>query len=311
MTRYLIRRLLQSLLVLLGASMLVFGILFLTGDPTLLMVSPDATQDEVERVRREMGFDRPVYIQYADYISKVVRGDFGLSIRQRVPVLKLLLETLPATLVLAAAALAIALTVAFTLGLLAAIKRGSVVDSFSMAFALFGQSIPVFFLGIVLLAVFGGTLKWFPILGRGDGSLLDELHHLVLPAVTLATLPIARNTRLIRSSLLETFSQDYIRTARAKGLNERRVVIGHALKNAMIPVITVIGLDFGALLSGAIITETVFAWPGIGRLVIGAINQKDFPVVVGAVTMFALFFVVINLVVDLLYGLLDPRVRYS
>lgn len=307
---YIVRRLLQTIPVVLGVTALVYFILFQTGDPTFLMVSTDASREEVERIRRELGFDQPWYIQYIQFLGRAVRGDFGISLRQGQPVFNIILERYPATLELTFAAMFIALALALPLGVISATRRNSAFDNFAMAFALVGQSTPVFFLGIILLFVFGGLLGWFPIGGRGRGELGDELRHLILPAITLGTFSVARNARLVRSTLLEVLGQDYIRTARAKGLAERVVIWQHALKNALIPVVTVVGLEFGTLLGGAVITETVFAWPGVGSLVIRAIGQKDFPVVVGTVTVLSVSFVLINLIVDLLYGYLDPRVRY-
>ncbi len=307
---YIVRRLLQTVPVLLGVTALVYFILFQTGDPTFLMVGTDASREEVERLRRELGFDQPWYVQYLQFVSRAARGDFGVSLRQGQSVFNIILERYPATLELTFAAMFIALALALPLGVISATRRNSAVDNLAMAFALVGQSAPVFFLGIILLFVFGGLLGWFPIGGRGRGEPLDELRHLVLPAVTLGTFSVARNARLVRSTLLEVLGQDYVRTARAKGLAERVVIWHHALKNALIPVVTVVGLEFGTLLGGAVITETVFAWPGVGSLVIKAIGQKDFPVVVGTVTVLSVSFVLINLIVDLLYGYLDPRVRY-
>jgi peptide/nickel transport system permease protein len=306
---YITRRLLQSVLVLLGVTFLVYLILFQTGDPTFLSVSTDASQQEVERVRHELGFDRPWYVQYAQFLSKAVRGDFGTSLRQGLPVSQLVVGRLPATLELALAAMAISLAVAFPVGILSAIRRNSLMDQAAMAGAVLGQSAPTFFLGIMLLFIFGGLLDWFPIGGRGQTGPADELRHLVLPAITLGTFSMARNARLVRSSLLETLGLEYVTVARSKGLRESMVVVRHALRNALIPLVTVIGLEFGALLGGAIITETVFAWPGVGSLVVRAIGQKDFPVVVGCVTLLAVVFVTINLVVDVVYGYLDPRIR--
>jgi peptide/nickel transport system permease protein len=309
MGSYVVRRLLQSILVLVGVTVLVYFILFQTGDPTFLSVSTDASQQEVERVRHALGFDRPWYVQYAEFLGKAVRGDFGTSLRQGVPVTGIVLDRMPATLELAITALAISLVVAFPVGILAATRRNSVLDQAAMLAAVLGQSAPTFFVGIMLLFVFGGMLGWFPIGGRGQSGPGDELRHLILPALTLGTFSMARNARLIRSSLLETLGLEYVTVAWAKGLAEPAVILRHALRNALIPVITVIGLDFGALLGGAIITETVFAWPGVGNLVVKAIGQKDFPVVVGCVTMLAVVFIVINVAVDVVYGYLDPRIR--
>lgn len=311
MGRYIIRRLLQSIIVVLGVTLLVFVVLFKTGDPVVLMVSPDASKEEIEEVRRAMGFDRPVLVQYGDFLLKALRGDFGTSIRQQQPVLQLIQERIPATLELALAAFLLSILLSLPVGIISATQRNSLWDNLSMGLALLGQSLPVFFLGVMLIFLFAGQLKLLPSYGRGDGSLLNELRHLILPALTLGTFSLARNARLIRSSLLEVLGLDYVKTARAKGLAERVVIGRHALKNALIPVVTVLGLEFGTLLGGAVITETVFAWPGVGRMVILAIQQRDFPVVVGAVTVIAVVFVLLNLLVDLLYGVLDPRVRYS
>jgi peptide/nickel transport system permease protein len=309
MATYIIRRLLQSVVVLFGVTVLVYFILFQTGDPTFLSVGTDASQEEVERVRRMLGFDRPWYIQYVEFLGKAVRGDFGTSLRQGLPVTQIVLERLPATLELSMAAIIISLLIAFPVGIVSATRRNSAWDQASMFGAMLGQSAPTFFLGIVLLFVFGGFLNWFPFGGRGQGGMGDELWHRALPAITLGTFSMARNARLVRSSLLETLGLEYVMVAWAKGLAPRAVILGHALRNALIPVVTLVGLEFGVLLGGAVITETVFAWPGVGSLVVRAIGQKDFPVVVGCVTMLAVVFVTINLMIDLLYGYLDPRVR--
>ena len=311
MTRYIIRRLLQSVFVVAGVSLLVFVILFQTGDPVILMASPDATREEVEELRRTLGFDRPWYVQYWDFASDAIRGDFGNSLRQGQPVFTLIMERLPATLKLAGAAFVISVVVSIPIGIVSATKRNSIWDNATMGFALLGQSLPVFFLGVMLIWIFAGQLGWLPSFGQGDGSFGSSIKHLILPAITLATFSLARNARLVRSSLLEVMGLEYIKTARSKGLAERVVIYRHGLRNALIPVVTIFGLEFGTLLSGAVITETVFAWPGVGRLIILAVQQRDFPVVVGAVTIIATLFVFLNLVVDLLYGVIDPRVRFS
>lgn len=311
MGRYIIRRLLQSIIVVLGVTLLVFVVLFKSGDPVLLMVSPEATKEEIEQVRRQMGFDRPVLVQYGDFMSKALRGDFGISIRHSQPVFQMIKERIPATLELALAAFAISLLVSLPVGILSATKRNSIWDNLGMGMALLGQSLPVFFLGVMLIFIFAGKLQLLPSYGRGSGGLINEFKHLILPAITLGTFSLARNARLIRSSLLEVLGLEYVKTARSKGLAERAVIMRHALKNALIPVVTVVGLEFGTLLGGAVITETVFSWPGVGRMIIVAIQQRDFPVVVGTVTVIAIVFVALNLLVDLVYGVLDPRVRYS
>jgi peptide/nickel transport system permease protein len=311
MGRYVIRRLLQSILVVVGVTFLVFIILYQTGDPVQLLVGPDATKDDIAQIRHEMGFDRPWYVQYADFMSGAVHGDFGTSLRQDQPVWDLVVERLPATLELAIAAFVLSLVISLPVGIISATRRNSIWDNLSMGGALFGQSLPVFFLGIILIYIFAGQLKILPSFGRGSGGIQSQFSHLVLPAITLGTFSLARNARLIRSSLLEVLGLEFVKTARAKGLTENTVVWRHALKNALIPVVTIFGLEFGNLLGGAVITETVFAWPGVGRMVILAIQQRDFPLVVGTVTVVAIIFVILNLLVDLLYGLLDPRVRYS
>lgn len=310
MVNYIIRRLLQSILVIVGATFIVFFVLFQTGDPTFLIASTEATHDEIVRLRHDLGFDRPWYEQYARYVAHAVRGDFGTSLRLRQPVARVVVEKLPATLELSIAAYGLSLLFAIPIGIVSATRRNSLWDNGAMLIALFGQSIPVFFLGIMLLWIFGGQLGWFPIVGRGSGW-IDGLHHLVLPAITLGTFSMARNARLVRSNLLEVIGQDYVRTARAKGLHEQAVIMRHALRNALIPLVTIMGLEFGVLLGGAVVTETVFAWPGVGQMVVRAIEQKDFPVVVGAVTMLSVIFVSLNLLVDLFYGYLDPRIHFA
>jgi peptide/nickel transport system permease protein len=291
--------------VLVGVSFLSFGVLFVSGDPALQMVGPDATAEQIEDLRHQMGFDRPWPIQYLDFMSKAVRGDFGVSIRNRQPAFDLVKERLPATLQLSGAALAIALVVALPVGIFSATHHNTAYDSLAMLGALLGQSIPVFWLGLMLILVFGVNLRWLPISGYG------EPQHLLLPALTLGTYSMARNARLVRSSMLEVLGLDFVRTARAKGLTSLAVNLRHALKNALLPVITVVGLEFGLLLGGAIVVETIFAWPGVGRLMLNAIQGKDYPLVEAAVITLALVFVVLNLLVDLAYAYLDPRIRLA
>jgi peptide/nickel transport system permease protein len=302
---YLLQRLLQTVLVLLGVSVLSFGTLFLSGDPTMLMASETWNQEQISAFRHQMGFDRPWYVQYADFLGKAVRGDFGVSLRQQQPTLSLIADRLPATLQLAGASMAIAICIGVPLGVGAAMRRGSLWDNVLMLGGLLGQSLPVFWLGLLLIMVFAVGLGWFPVAGTGGPQ------HLVLPAVTLGLFSTAYIARMTRSSMLEVLGRDYVRTARAKGLGARTVVVGHALRNALIPLVTIIGLQFGALLGGAVITETIFAWPGVGRLTIQAIQAKDLPLVQACVLFLAVIFVLANLVVDLLYAYLDPRVRLS
>lgn len=305
MATYLIRRLLQTIFVLLGVSVLSFGTLFLSGDPTMLMASESWNQEQISTFRHQMGFDRPWFVQYLDFLSKAVRGDFGVSLRQQQPTIKLIAERMPATLQLAGASMAIAICVGVPLGVGAATRRGSVWDNLLMLGGLLGQSLPVFWLGLLMILVFAVGLGWFPVAGTGGPQ------YLVLPAVTLGMFSTAYIARMTRSSMLEVLGRDYVRTARAKGLGRTNIVVGHALRNALIPLVTVIGLQFGALLGGAVITETIFAWPGVGRLTIQAIQSKDLPLVQACVLLLAVIFVVVNLVVDLLYAYLDPRIRLA
>ena len=300
---YLIRRLAQSLIVVVGVSMVTFAATLLTGDPVLLMLPEGASLDERAELRSHLGLDRPLPVQYLLYVNRVIRGDFGLSLRHRQPAMRLVLARMPATLELTAAALVFSIVIAVPIGVISATRRNTMFDTTAMFGVLLGQSIPNFWLGIMIILVFGVSLQWLPISGRGT------FLQLVGPAVTLGFFPLARNVRLIRSSLLEVLGEGYIRTARAKGLAERMVVYRHGLRNALIPVITIVGLQFGFFLGGAVVTETVFAWPGVGRLVVQAIYGRDYPVIQAGVVLLSVGFVTINLAVDLLYGYLDPRIR--
>ena len=305
MLRYTVQKLFHTALVGLGVVTLAFAALRLSGDPAANMLPGDASVEELVAVRRELGLDQPVYQQYATFLSKAVQGDFGVSFRHQQPALGLVLERLPATLELAFAALALAVGVALPLGVLAAIRRGGPIDALAMGFAVVGQATPYFWMGIMLILVVSVELGWLPTSGRGG------LEHLILPALTLGTHFAASLARLTRTSMLEVLGQDYLVTARAKGLRERTIVVAHALKNAAIPVITLIGLQFGTLLGGAVVTETIFAWPGVGRLAVQSIFVRDYPVVQAGVFVLALTFVGINFLVDLLYGQLDPRIRHA
>ncbi len=282
---------------------MVFGLVHLSGDPVLLMVSSDAPPDVVATTRHALGFDRPLHRQFTDYVTRAARGDLGVSLRSSLPVATLIRERLPATVELTVAALLIAVAVAVPAGIVSAVKRGSALDRLAMVGAVAGQAVPIFWLALLLIAFFGVYLRWLPVFGRGS------LAHLVLPAVSLSTVILGRLARLVRSSMLEVLGQDYVRTARAKGVGEVRVLAGHALKNAAIPIVTLLGLQFAQLLGGAVVTETIFAWPGIGRLVVEAIFNRDFPVVQGVVLVVSLIFVAVNLLVDLAYVALDPRIR--
>jgi ABC-type dipeptide/oligopeptide/nickel transport system permease component len=323
MTRFLFRRFWQSLLVLLGISLIVFILLHLSGDPAILLMPPDATKEDIDNFRRLMGFNDPLFLrwppwpylgqpwrvvtetQYGRFMGGLVRGDFGLSFRHQQPALGLVIERMPATIQLTLAAMLIAVCVAIPVGILSAVRRNSGVDHAGMVLALLGQSMPVYWLGIMLILLFAVRLNLLPAFGSGS------LRHLILPAITLGAFSMARIARLTRSGMLEVLGQEYVRTARAKGLAERRIILKHALKNAAIPVITVIGLDLGTLLGGAVITETIFAWPGVGRLAVQAIANRDYPVVQSAVFVLASIFVLINFLVDILYTYVDPRVAYK
>ena len=305
MFRYVVRRLIQTVFVVLGVTAASFAMLFMTGDPALAMAGDQWTPEQIDQFRRDMGFDRPWIVQYGEFLWRAVQGDFGVSLRQRQPTFTLIMERMPATLELTFAALVISVVVALPIGIISAARRNSVEDNASMLFALIGQSVPVFWLGLMLILVFGVQLRLLPVAGRGGWE------HLILPAVSLATFSLARNARIIRSSMLEVLGQDYVRTARAKGLVERTVLYRHALKNALIPVVTLIGLEFGTLLGGAVITETIFAWPGVGRLTVQAIFARDLPLVQTSVTILATVFVLLNLAVDLIYTYLDPRIKLA
>jgi ABC-type dipeptide/oligopeptide/nickel transport system permease component len=306
MAQYIIRRLLQAILVIVGVLTVVFVILRLTGDPVRLMLGENASEEAITAMNQQLGLDRPLYVQYAAYMGNVIKGDFGRSISQGgKPALPIVLDRFPATIRLALLALALSVCLATLFGIISAVYRYSVFDNGVMFLALFGQSVPNFWLGIMLILIFAVNLGWLPSQGS-DGW---NPRYMVLPVLTLAAPGLARLTRLVRSGMLDVLGQDYVRTARAKGLKETRVVFGHALKNAAIPLVTIIGLDLGVLLGGAVVTEQIFQWQGIGLVVIEHINKRDFPVVQAAVFMIAVTFVLINLLVDLVYTWLDPRVR--
>ena len=307
MRSFLARRLLHAIFVVWGVVTVVFFLVRLTGDPTLFLVDQSATQEEIAHTRKLLGLDRPLWVQYVDAMLAMPRGDFGISIREKRPAMQMVLESFwPATVELAAAALLLSTVLAVPLGVVSATRRGRLADHASRIASLFLQSMPSFWLGIMLILLFavalGGLLPAF-----GSGS----VRHLILPAVALAAAPLAQNVRLVRAGMLEVLGQDYVRTARAKGLGERGVIYRHALRNAALPVITVTGLSLGFMLSGTIIIETVFAWPGLGRLIVQAVPGRDFPVIQAGVFLFAVVFVVINLVVDILYTVVDPRVRLT
>ncbi len=325
MWTYILRRILQSVVVIFGVTIISFTALQIGGDPTYLYVSERATAEEIEMVRRALGFDRPLYVQYLTYIGNVFQGDFGQSLSYRQPAIDIVLGALPATIELTLFAIFLAIAFAIPLGIAAALNRGTSVDGGIMTMAMFGQSIPGFWLGIMMILFFGLYLRWFPISGHvpflapllaGDAAtafrnLPQTLYYLVLPGVAVAFYSLSRNARLVRSSMLEVLGQDYVRTARSKGLSERAVVVHHALRNAWLPVVTMVGLEFGFLLGGVVVIETVFSYPGIGRLVFNAINQRDIPVVQASVILLSGIFITLNLLVDLIYARLDPRVKLA
>jgi len=305
MKAYVLRRLWQSALTL-GVSVLVFVILrVVPGDPAKMLLPDGAPQSAVDELNRQLGLHEPLYVQYGLFLQSVFRGDFGQSFQYRAPALRVVVERLAATVQLALAALLITVGVGVSLGIVAAVRRGTGYDYASTVLAVLGQSLPNFWLGIMLILLFGVALRWLPTSG------FESWRHLILPAVTLAAFPMALVARLTRSSMLEILGRDFIRTGRAKGLAERAVILRHALRNAAVPLLTVLGLQIGTLLGGAVITESVFAWPGMGKLVVDAIFFRDFPVVQTVLILSATIFVVINLLVDLLYTVIDPRIRYS
>lgn len=305
MTTFLIRRALNTVLVLLGVATVTFFLLRLTGDPVAALLPLDATPEAIARMRAQLGMDKPLGIQYLNYLGNIVQGDFGVSLRYREPALELFKQRFPATLELLGTSVALSLLIGIPAGIIAAMRRGKAIDSIVMAFALLGQAVPAFYLGLMLMLFFSVQLGWLPTGGRGT------LAQLIMPTFVLGAYLMALTARMTRSSLLETFGRDYIRTARAKGLTQRVVVYKHALKPALIPIITVVGLQVGTLFSGAVVTETVFSWPGIGRLAMEAISSRDFPVVQAVVVISSALFVLVNVLTDVLYGIIDPRVRYG
>ncbi len=315
MTTYIIRRLLLLPLLMLGISLIVFILIQLApGDPITSQYGLKLSEMDiatVERLREELGLNDPVMVQYGRYLGNLLQGNMGQSITSRTPVLDEIAARFPATLELAALGMLMTVVVAVPLGVFAAIKRGSLFDNVLMAGALFGVSIPSFWFGVMVILVFGLWLGWLPISGRGDGPIYQRLEYLVLPSLTLAIGLMGIVSRMVRSSVIEVLGLDYIRTARAKGLKSRTVLVRHAIRNALIPVITIMGLQFAGLLGGAIIIETIFAWPGIGRLAVNAIWRRDYPVIMGTVLIFSFTFILANLLVDILYTVLDPRIRYT
>lgn len=304
MGAYIARRLLLTIPVLAGILIITFLLTRLSGDPTDLLLPPNATDEARAAFRAVNGLDQPLWVQFLKFAGSAIQGDFGASLRFGQPAMELVLERLPATTELAAATMAIALLIGIPAGVIAAVRRGSTTDTSIRLVMLLGQAVPSFFLGVLAIIIFAVWLRWLPTGGRGSWA------QLILPATTLAFNLVALIARVTRSCMLDVLKQDYVRTARAKGVWESKVVWLHALRNAFIPVLTVIGLQVGLLLGGVVVTETIFSWPGVGRLAIQAIYARDFPVVQAVVFVFAVIFVMVNLIVDLLYAVLDPRISY-
>jgi ABC-type dipeptide/oligopeptide/nickel transport system permease component len=332
--KYIFKRIALLIPVLIGVSIMVFVVMHIfTSDPASIILGQHATADQIAKLRQTLGLNDPLYMQYWHFLKDALGGNLGDSLITKTSVSKELLSRFPATIELALAAIILASIFGITIGVISAVKQNSIADYLSMVAALLGVSMPIFWLGLILIVIFAVQLRWLPVSGRIQIGLepdhvtglylidslitgnmtafMDALKHIALPAIALASYSTAIIARMTRSTMLEIISQDYIRTARAKGLFEGAVVIVHALKNAMIPIITVIGLQLGSLLGGAVLTETVFAWPGVGSFTVEAIMKSDYPIVQGAVLMMATVFVLVNLIVDILYAYLDPRIKYS
>lgn len=305
---YIIKRLFQTIVVIFGVSLITFGLMFLTGDPAEMLLGEAAdtmTPEAIQEYRHKRGFDRPWFVQYFDFAWNAIQGDFGESYRFHRSSWDVVIERLPATLELTGFALIFSVTLAVPIGVLSAARPNTWIDHITTLGSLLGQSIPNFWLGIVLMIIFGVLLKWLPVSGRGDWR------NILMPGITLAVFSLAQNMRLTRSTVLEFIHSDFVRTARAKGLREGTIIVRHALRNALLPVVTTVGLQVGYLLGGSVIIETIFAWPGVGRLIYFSINGKDFPVVQAGVIMLAISTTMANLLVDLVYAFLDPRIRYT
>ena len=306
MLQYLIKRLLSTIPVLIGISVLLFFMLrMLPGDPAQVLAGQMASQEDIQLIRHQLGLDRPIHVQYAFFLSRLARFDLGRSARTQNPVTEEIWARLPNTMLLAVVAITLACLFGIPAGIISAVRPYTWIDYVVTSTAIFGISMPVFWLGLMLVVVFSIILQWLPAGGTGTWK------HIILPSFTLAAFVVAFIARMTRSSMIEVLSQDYTTTARSKGLKEQVVIIKHALKNALIPIITVVGLQFGMLLGGAVLTETVFAWPGVGRLIVDSILARDYPVIQGAILVFGLVYILVNLVVDLLYAYVDPRIRYD
>lgn len=314
MQRYILSRLVQSLLILFGVLCIVFFMLQMTGDPVSLMVSRNTSPEQMERLREEMGFNRPMIVQFADFATDAVRGDFGTSIRHKQPAMKLILERLPATVELASVSLLISMIIGITLGLLGGSNPGSIWDTISRGAGLIGQTIPNFWLALILIIIFSVNLGWFPTFGRDTWHFLGirlPTRSVILPAFSLGLFTMGQLVRFTRSAVLEIRSEDYVRTAYSKGLPDKRIYVKHILRNASIPLISIIGVQFGYLLSGSIYIETIFSWPGLGNLLAEAIGNRDFALVQAIAFFTSVVVVTLNMLTDIAYGLADPRIRYG
>ena len=303
MWNYLAQRLVHAVFVLIGISLIIFITIRLTGDPVMMLLQDgNPSQEDIDEMRRLLDLDQPLPMQYVRFVAKAVTGDFGRSFHYCTPAMGLVLERMPATITLTLSSMLVGILVAFPMGIISAVYRGRTLDFGVRLFSLIGISMPNFWLGIILIIVFGVRLRWLPVSGN------ESWQHLILPSVALGLALSGSLTRLLRSSMLDVLSEDYVRTAQAKGLSRRATLIGHALRNAMIPVLTILGLQFGLLLGGAVIVENVFSWPGVGRLVVNSIGTRDYPVVQAAVILLAVILLAANLLVDLLYTVVDPRI---
>jgi peptide/nickel transport system permease protein len=305
MGKYLVRQILQLIPVLFIISFVVFTLVFVAGDPVALMLPEDASQEDIQVLRESLGLDKPFLVQYGNYVMGLVQGDFGESFRYNQSALPIVLERLPATMELAIAAMAVAIIISIPLGIWSATKQNSSLDFFATGGAVLGKAMPHFWLGIMMILLFSVTLRWLPVSGRGTFS------HLILPAITLGTGIAAEMTRLIRSSMIEVLSQDYVRTAKSKGIKDFFVVYKHAFRNSLIPVITITALQTSTVIGGALITETVFSWPGLGQLLIQAVNTRDMAIVQASVFIIAFLVIFMNLVADVMYRILDPRIKFN
>ena len=305
MNRYILKRCWQGVIVILGVITITFILLQLSGDPTTLMLSPEASKVEIAELKQTMGFDKPLHIQYFRFIRRIVQGDFGNSYFHRSPAFPLVMDRLPATFELTIGGMACALLLAIPLGILASAKRYTILDNLSLSLAVTGQAIPIFWLGLILINFFAVRLGWLPVSGRGGFA------NLIMPAITLGVYIAPITMRLVRSGMIDVFEKAYIRTARAKGLPEGKVILKHAFKNVWIPVFTVIAMQFGRLIGGAVVTETIFAWPGVGSLAVEAIAKADFPTVQASVFVLAVAIVVVNLLADIFVSYIDPRIKYD